>query len=249
MAHPESFYHHIYDWQDMPRDSLLSTLLKSCHRIMNTCRIADVCALIDHLILQLRLDGYYRLEVSSHVYIEHFQGGRQVSYDGLRPQKGSENRTIKVVELERAIIFKMHFIQLYLFKHQENAELLENNKDACLLWLMHIESVCLQASLKDLPGQSLTAEQRSHADSMNFHIDLEINASRLTHQASQMYQTFNERVMSLLTPAEYIQPAKYQQLLINAVTLHQEQLSELIKKQYGLFSSSKRVLEAITHVS
>ena len=249
MAHPESFYHHIYDWQAMPRDSLLSILLKSCHRIMNTSNIRDVCTLIDQVILQLRLDGYYRLEVCSHVHIEHFQSGRQVSYHGLRPQKGSENRTIKIVELEHAIIYKMHFIQLYLSNHQESADLIGENKDVFLLWLMHLESVCLNVSLQDLINHPLSSQQQDHADNLNFRGDLEANSEHLSHQKTQMYQTFNERVMSLLTPAERIQPSKYHQLLINAVTIHQEQLSDLIKQQYGLFISAKRVFASIKEIS
>jgi hypothetical protein len=245
MAHPDSFYHYIYDWQGMQHDTLVFTLLKSCRHIMNSRSIDDVRGFINQVILQMRMDGYYRLEVSSNIHIEHFQAGHQVSYQGARPQKGSENRTIKVVELEHAIIYKMHFIQLYLSKHQENPELLEESKEIWLLWLMHVESVCLQASLQHLGNQELSCEQQIQAKAMNIHADLDMNASGLLHQVTEMYQTFNERLMPLLTPAEYIDPCKHKQLLVGAITLHQEQLSVLIKQQYGLYSSTKRLLESI----
>lgn len=245
MAHPNSFYHYMYDWQSMQHDTLLSTLLKSCHHIMTCRNLNDVYDIISQVILQLRIDGYYRLEVCRRVRIEHFQGGHQVSYHGDRPQKGSENRTIKVVELEHAIIYKMHFMQLYLSKHQENTELLEENKNIWLLWLMHIESVCLQTSLESLMGSELSEHEQTHASSINFHLDLEINVSRLLQQSCDMYQSFNEGVMSVLTPADYIDPHKHQRLLVDAIRHHQEHLSTLIKEQYGLYCSSKRVLEAI----
>lgn len=245
MAHSTSFYHYIYNWQSLQHDLLVSTVLKSCRHIMNCRNIDDVREFINQIILQLRMDGYYRLEVCSNIHIEHFRAGHQVSYQGAIPQKGSENRTIKVVELEHAIIYKMHFIQLYLSKHQENPELLEKNKDIWLLWLMHIESVCLQISLQNLAQEALTHQELMQANNIGFHRDLDLNTRRLQRQLNEMHETFHDRLMPLLTPPEYIEPSKYKHLLVGAITLHQEQLVDLIKQQYGLYSASKRVIEAI----
>ncbi|MGR6872252.1 hypothetical protein ACU6U9_08095 [Pseudomonas sp. HK3] len=245
MAQPVSFYHHIYNWHDTQHDTWLSTLLKSCHHVMHCRNTHDVCEIISNIMLQLRLDGYYRLEVCDRVTIEHFQAGQHATYHGEKPQKGSHIRSMKVVELEHAIIFKMQFVQLYLSKHQENADILDSHKDIWLLWMTHVESLCLQVSLEAFLQTQLPQEQQQFADKLNIHNDLDLNHSRVLQRSSEMYQAFNETVMPLITPAEVIPANKRQQLLVSALSKHQQQLSQLIEQQYGLYMSTERILQAV----
>ena len=128
MAQANSFYQYIYDWQNTQHDTWLLSLLNSCHHIMQCTVPEDTCEFISQIMLQLKLDGYFRLESCNQVTIEHFQAGKHASYQGEKPQKGSNIRTIKVVELEHAVIFKMQFIQLYLSKYQENSIVLDRHK-------------------------------------------------------------------------------------------------------------------------
>jgi hypothetical protein len=246
MSPSATFYHHIYNWHETQQDSWLNTLLKSCHHIMLCSDTHDVCEIISNIMLQLRLDGYYRLEVCDRVTIEHFHAGKHATYNGEKPQKGAHIRSIKVVELEHAIIFKMQFIQLYLSKHQANAQQLENNKDIWLLWMTHIESLCLQASLQTFLKTKLPQEIQLQADSLQIHSDLEVNHHQILQQASEMYQCFNESVMPLITPAEVIPAHKRQRLLVDSLSEHQKQLSQLIRLQYGLFLSTERILRALS---
>ena len=245
MAQPSTFYDYAYSWHGVRYSEILNTLLKSSHHIMNKPSCESLGEFIGHVMQQHQLDGYYRLEVCGQLFIEHFQDGRHVVYQGNLPQKGSSNHTVKVVELEHAIIFKMRFIQLYLTKKLCNAEVLEDTRDLWLLWLMHIESLCLQLSLEHQYKADLNHQEFEHASRMNFHIDLKVNLTRLERKMKDMYQEFDEKVMSLLNPCEHISPVKQQQLLICALTSHQKKLSELIKHQLGLFLSSERLLKAI----
>jgi len=240
-----SFYQHVYDWQGVQHDTLLFTLLKNCHRLMSCQSLDDACELISQAIMQLQFDGYYRLEVCGQVYIEHFKAGQHGSYHGDRPQKGSDNRAIKVVELEHALIFKMRFIQLYITKTQDNLELLEDSQSILLLWLMQVESLCMDYALHHFLHTELNTEQQNQADSMNLHFDLEVSLNRLDLDAKDMTQAFNESVIPLLTPTDFIDPMRRQQLLITALTAHQEHLSQLVKQQFGLYLSTQRMLEAL----
>jgi hypothetical protein len=61
-----------------------------------------------------------------------------------------------------------------------------------------------------------------------------------------MYQRFNESVMPLITPAEVIPAHKRQRLLVDSLSEHQKQLSQLIRLQYGLFLSTERILRALS---
>ncbi len=245
MAQLGSFYQHIYDWQGIQHDTLLLSLLKNCHRLMHCSSLENACELISQAIMQLQFDGYYRLEVEGQVYIEHFKDGKRGSYHGDRPQKGSGNRTIKVVELESALIFKMHFIQLYITKTSANIELLEDSQSILLLWLMHVESLCMDYALQLFLNTELNSEQQTLADSMNLHFDLEVNLNRLHLEANDMVQFFDEKVIPLLTPTDFMEPLRQQQLLISTLTSHQEHMSHLIKQQFGLYLSTQRTLEAL----
>lgn len=245
MAQPGSFYDYGASLQGLRYDELLCTLLNSCHRVMSHSSADALGELISHVIQEHQLDGYYRLELCDQVYIEHFQQGRRVIYQGERPNKGGQRSTVKVVELEHAIIFKMHFIHLYLSKDHGNYELLEDSRDIWLLWLMHIESVCLQLSLQNMLKQDFNPKQQEHALSINYHLDLNVNMTRLARSMKELYQVYDEQVMSLLNPSEFIANNKRQQLLICALTAHQDKLSTMIRQQYGLYVTSQRLLQAI----
>lgn len=247
MSPTATFYHHIYNWHETQQDNWLNTILKSCHHIMLCKDPRDVCEMISHIMLQLRLDGYYRLEVCDGVTIEHFHAGKHATYSGQKPQKGAHIRSIKVVELEHAIIFKMQFIQLYLSKHQTNAQQLENHKDIWLLWMTHIESLCLQTSVEAFLNTKLPHAIQLQADNLQIHSDLAVNHNRIVQQSSEMYQQFNESVMPLITPAEVIPPHKRQRLLVDSLSEHQTQLSQLIRLQYGLFLSTERILRDLSN--
>ncbi|WP_283789106.1 hypothetical protein QNI23_015670 [Bermanella sp. WJH001] len=245
MSLPATFYHHIYNWHDTQQDNWLNTLLKSCHHIMLCRNTQDVCEIISNIMLQLRLDGYYRLEVCDRITIEHFHAGKHATFSGEKPQKGAHIRSIKVVELEHAIIFKMQFVQLYLSKHQANSQQLENHKDIWLLWMTHIESLCLEVALQSFLNTKLSANHQRQADNLQIHQDLEMNHNQVVQQASHMYQNFNEAIMPLITPAEEIPANKRQQLLVDSLSEHQKRLSQLIQLQYGLYLSTERILQAI----
>lgn len=245
MAQPSSFYDYAYSWEGIRYDDLLGTLLTSCHSIMSHPNSSTLGEVISLVIQRQQLDGYYRLEVCDQLFIEHFQNGRHVYYQGDKPQKGSNSPTVKVVELEHALIFKMRFIQLYLTKNAFNADLLEDSRDIWLLWLMHIESVCIQFSLNQCFKHDLEPQQQEAANRLNFHIDLKVNITRLERKFKEIHQDFGEQVMSLLNPCETLHSNKHQQLLICALSNHQMQLSDLIKRQYGLYLSARRLLQAI----
>lgn len=245
MAQPSSFYDYEYSWQGIRYDDLLCSLLNSCHRIMSHPDSHTLSELISHVVQQQSLDGYYRLEVCDQVIIEHYQNGRHVSYQGERPQKGSNSHSVKVVELEHAMIFKMRFIQLYLTKSFSNCELIEDSRDLWLLWLMHIESLCLQYSLNQYFKQELNNQQHEAAMCINYHVDLKVNMTRLERQMKDMHQEYGEQVMTLLNPSGFIEETKRQQLIERAISSHQAKLSKLIKQQYGLYLSSQRLLESI----
>jgi len=245
MTQPSSFYQYVYSWQGLQYQELLTTLLNSCHSIMTRPSIAALTEDINYVIQQHNLDGYYRLEVCDNVYIEHFQHGRNVCYQGKRPQKGSPSNQIKVVELEHAIIFKMRFIHLYLTKDHTNTDLLEDTRDLWLLWLLHIESVCLQHALQSCYDTELTAEQYEHAHNLNYFVDLKISMTRLERSMKEIYSDYCEQVMSLLNMNEELEPAKRKSLLTCALSTHQGKLSSIIKQQLGLFLSSERLLQAL----
>jgi len=245
MAQPSSFYDYAYSWQGTQYDALLTSLLNSCHSIMTHPSNTALCELINDVIHQQSLDGYYRLEVCNELFIEHFQQGRHVCYQGKPPQKGSQTGSVKVVEFEHAIIFKMRFIHLYLTKDHANTDLLEDTRDLWLLWLMHIESLCLQNSIEHCFAHPFTESQQKYAHKLNFHVDLQVNMSRLERHMKEIYYDFGEQVMSLINLSENIESSKYQCLITNALSNHQEKLCHLIKQQLGLFLSSDRLLKAL----
>lgn len=245
MAQANSFYQYIYDWQNTQHDTWFLSLLRSCHQIMHCTVPEDTCEFISQIMLQLKMDGYFRLETCNQVTIEHFQAGKHASYHGDKPQKGSNIRTIKVVELEHALIFKMQFIQLYLSKYQENSIVLDRHKDIWLLWLMHVESVCLQASIHAFTRKTLSAEQQMFAQRLNYHDDLKKNVAHLQQQTYEMTQTFIEQVMPLIPPTDILCSNQQQALLIDALRGHEKKLSQLIKQQYGLYLSTERILQGI----
>ncbi len=173
-----------------PQDAIhniLDCIVNSSARLYSCQNIKQLKQSIQQTIHDLDIDGFYRLDVNQKVDIEFFQNGRLLPQTTYLPNITWHQQKTQVVEQEKALIFKLPYIQFNIRKTTSIMQHTSLYKSVILIWLQQVNGWCGQFDDR----QSLL---RQHANKQHtFKQSLENINDRLTQKLS----AFNHQQMKM----------------------------------------------------
>jgi len=118
-------------------------ILKSSADLLQCKNIQQLLDCLHDTISDLKLDGFYRLDLNQKVHIKYFQDGQLLQSNNVVVQRGHHQDHVTVVDLEHSLTFKLPLIQFHLKKTPFNLPLIEEHQTLLLIWLQQVSGVLM----------------------------------------------------------------------------------------------------------
>jgi len=216
-----------------PQDAIyniLDCIVNSSARLYSCQNIKQLKQSIQQTIHELDIDGFYRLDVNQKVDIEFFQNGRLLPQTTYLPNITWHQQKTQVVEQEKALIFKLPYIQFNIRKTTSIMQHTSLYKSVILIWLQQVNGWCGQFHDRQSLLRQHANKQHTFKQSLeNINNQLAKKLSAFNHQQMKMSGSFarnsiidieqdDNQVQTLITSLQD------QAQAIDELSQHQEEL-------------------------
>ncbi len=167
--------------------NIIDCIVNSSARLYSCQNIKQLKQSVQQTIHELDIDGFYRLDLNQKVDIEFFQNGRLLPQTTYPPNITWHQQKTQVVEQEKALIFKLPYIQFNIRKTTSIMQHTSLYKSVILIWLQQVNGWCGQFDDR----QSLL---RQHANKQH---TLKQSLENINNQLAQKLSAFNHQKMKV----------------------------------------------------
>jgi len=221
-----------------PQDAIhniLDCIVNNSARLYSCQNIKQLKQSIQQTIHDLDIDGFYRLDVNQKVDIEFFQNGRLLPQTTYLPNITWHQQKTQIVEQEKALIFKLPYIQFNIRKTTSIMQHTPLYKSVILIWLQQVNGWCGQFDIRQSLLRQHTNKQHTLKQRLeNINDQFAQKLSAFNHQQMKMSESFVRNSLSLDSGQDndliqtLITSLQDQAQAIDELSHHQEELKQCI---------------------